>query len=169
MNNAIEVCVPPDSRLRENEALEPVYKVATTDKEIEEYFRIRHDVFVKEQKIFEKTDRDKHDEDAIPILACYHYRAVGAVRCYPNTKKTWFGGRLAVELDFRTYNIGAMLVHKAVETMENHPEVRRFLATIQFQNVRFFQRLGWKKRGKIFYMKGKKHHIMEKVLDKSAK
>jgi len=169
MNGTAEVCVQPDLTAPEDAALEPVFKIAVTQREIEEHFRIRHEVFVEEQKIFKKTDRDYHDDDAIPIIACYQYRAVGAVRCYPNTKKTWFGGRLAVHKDFRTSNIGAMLVHKAVDTMNRHPDVQKFLAVIQLQNVRFFQRLEWVKRGRIFTMKGIKHHVMERLLDKRLK
>tara|TARA_B100000315_G_scaffold65867_1_gene59790 strand:+ start:13798 stop:14310 length:513 start_codon:yes stop_codon:yes gene_type:complete len=166
MYEPLPVCSVPDPKIAEDaNSVKPVLKIATTYRELEEYYRIRHKVFVVEQKIFKNTDKDKHDENAIPIIACYKYKAVGAVRCYPKTKKVWLGGRLAVDKDFRKYNIGALLVHKAVETMNNRSDVHRFLATIQLQNVRFFRRIGWIKLGRIFIMKGKKHQMMEKVLE----
>ena len=87
------------------------------------------------------------------------------MRCYHHRGGVWFGGRLAVRREFRSgVNIGAMLVRKAVSLMTERGDVRRFLASIQIQNVRFFQRLGWVRMGKTFVMNGLKHQIMEKVL-----
>ena len=91
------------------------------------------------------------------------------VRCYRHRGGTWYGGRLAVRPEYRTgVNIGALLVRKAVELMRARPDVKRFLATVQFQNVRFFQRLGWLRLGKPFLLQGRKHQLMEKKLHEEA-
>ncbi len=142
-------------------------KVARTTNEINEYFKIRKDVFIKEQGVFCNSDIDKHDKDSIPIIAIYDGKIVGSVRCYPKTLRLWYGGRLAVKKEFRKYNVGILLVRKAVEIMNNHPDAKTFLATIQLQNVRFFKRLGWIRKGKVFILKGKRHQLMEKILEKS--
>ncbi len=140
-------------------------RVAETDAEIEEYLRLRHEVFVSEQGIFPVSDRDVHDDRAIPIIALAAGAVAGVVRCYPRGSGVWYGGRLAVRPEFRSgVNIGGLLVRKAVELMRARPDVRRFLATVQFQNVRFFQRIGWIRLGKPFCLRGKKHQIMEKKL-----
>ena len=144
-------------------------RVAETPEEIEEYWRLRHEVFVSEQGIFPVTDRDAHDEQAIPLIAEVAGRLAGVVRCYRHRGGTWYGGRLAVRPEYRTgVNIGALLVRRAVELMRARPDVKRFLATVQFQNVRFFQRLGWLRLGKPFLLQGRKHQLMEKKLHKEA-
>jgi putative N-acetyltransferase (TIGR04045 family) len=143
-------------------------RVASETAEIEAHFEIRRQVFVEEHGLFEGTDRDLHDNDGIHIVACLNGRIVGAVRCYPDEDGIWYGGRLAVHPDFRTCNLGARLVRKAVETMEHTEGVTRFLARIQIQNVRFFRRLGWISLGEHFLYRGVRHQMMEKILDRCA-
>ncbi len=143
-------------------------RIASEPWEIGAYYRIRHQVFVEEQGIFQGTDRDDHDESSIPIIACCEGRIAGAVRCYPKSEGVWYGGRLAVHRDYRKYDIGARLVRKAVWTMERHPEVRRFLANVQIQNVRFFRRLGWIRIGQPFILQGKRHQLMEIALARDS-
>jgi len=124
---------------------------------------------VSEQGLFPITDRDAHDDQAIPIIAEVGGRLAGVVRCYRQHGGAWSGGRLAVRPEYRTgVNIGALLVRKAVELMRARPDVRRFLATVQFQNVRFFQRLGWRRLGKPFLLQGRKHQLMENKLHEEA-
>lgn len=145
----------------------PVLKVAKTTNEINEYFKIRKDIFIKEQGVFSDSDIDEHDKNAIPIIAVFDNKIVGAVRCYPKTSRVWNGGRLAVKKEFRKYKIGMLLVRKAVEIMNNHSEAEIFLATIQLQNVQLFKRLGWIRKGKVFILNGKKHQLMERILEKN--
>ena len=49
-------------------------KIAETEDELNEYFRIRHEVFVKEQQIFSDTDVDEKDDKAIHIIEPHHYQ-----------------------------------------------------------------------------------------------
>jgi putative N-acetyltransferase (TIGR04045 family) len=141
-------------------------RIASEPWEIEAYYRIRHQVFVEEQGVFKDSDRDEHDETGIPIIACCDGRIAGVVRCYPTSEGIWYGGRLAVHRDYRKYDIGTRLVRKAVETMERHEDVERFVANIQIQNVRFFRRLGWFRVGQPFLFNGIRHQMMEAPLDR---
>ena len=143
-------------------------RIATEPDEVEAHFELRHQVFVREQGIFPETDRDEHDENGILLIACRRGRIVGAVRCYPVTMNVWYGGRLAVHPDYRKYDIGVRLVRKAVETVMNDPGVKHFLATVQIQNVRFFKRLGWISIDQPFLMKGRRHQLMEKPLNRCS-
>jgi putative N-acetyltransferase (TIGR04045 family) len=139
--------------------------VAQTPEMLAEYYRVRQEVFVHEQGIFQGSDQDEHDANAIPIIALVEGRVAGVVRCYPDKNGVWYGGRLAVRTDYRTgFNLGPQLVRKAVETMERRSGVTRFLATVQIQNVRFFQRLGWVRVGQSCMIQGRKHQLMEKIL-----
>lgn len=141
--------------------------VASTPWEMAGYYQVRNQIFVAEQGIYSLTDRDQYDEQAIPLVAVMNGVVVGAVRCYRMRDKLWYGGRLAVLPEYRVYNIGAALVRQAVETMRNHPEVERFFATVQIQNVRFFKRLGWTVIGHTILLKGVKHQLMESPLSRN--
>lgn len=142
-------------------AARPLLKVAETPAELEAYHRIRREVFVAEQGLFASDDSDDHDAGAIPIIAALAGQVVGVVRCYRKRGGVWFGGRLAVAREHRTGTVGARLVRRAVEVMEARPDVRRFFATVQLQNVRFFERLGWETRGRLFQLEGCPHRLME--------
>jgi len=139
----------------------PALKVAETESELAAYHALRREVFVGEQGLFEGDDLDEKDARAIPIIATVDGRVVGVVRCYRRVKGVWYGGRLAVARDHRTGFLGARLVRRAVAEMEARPDVERFYATVQIQNVAFFERLGWTCRGRSFVLEGVEHRFME--------
>ncbi|MEQ9619494.1 MAG: GNAT family N-acetyltransferase [Deltaproteobacteria bacterium] len=147
-----------------------IFKIAEDDKELEDYFRLRHDVFVKEQKIFSETDIDKYDTDpfhkVINIISVDqpNGKVIGAVRCYRKEGDTWVGGRLSVARGYRNGRVGAGLVRFAVQTMKSG-SCKKFLAYVQPQNVRFFKRLGWTPIGEAETYQGFPHQLMEADLD----
>jgi putative N-acetyltransferase (TIGR04045 family) len=104
----------------------------------------------------------------MPVVALVGGRVVGVVRCYPARNGIWYGGRLAVLREHRTGQVGALLVKKAVELMQARGDVRRFLATIQLQNVGFFRRLGWVRVGRVVQLHGLPHQVMEHRLGREA-
>ena len=147
-----------------------IFKVAESERELEEYFRIRREVFVLEQKVFQETDVDAYDTDpfhkAIHIIALKESdkALVGAVRCYRKEGDTWFGGRLSAARGFRNGRVGAGLVRFAVETMKSE-DCKDFYAYVQPQNVRFFIRLGWENVGEPENYQGLPHQLMKADLD----
>lgn len=108
------------------------------------HHRIRHDVFVLEQKLFPLDDHDVHDTDAatIHVLGLDDGVPAGTVRLYPLGGGIWKGDRLAVLPDHRHSGLGAPLVRYAVATAGTLGGAR-MVAQIQTGNVRFFQALGW--------------------------
>ena len=141
-------------------------KIAETEDEVKEYFRIRNEVFVKEQKIFPETDTDEHDRNAIHMIAVERSNSnvVGVVRCYRKDGDTWFGGRLGAVPHYRNGRVGSRLVRFAVSTAKAKG-CKRFLAYIQPNNVRFFERLDWEKVGEPIIYQGIPHQLMEANLD----
>jgi putative N-acetyltransferase (TIGR04045 family) len=147
-----------------------IFKIAEDEKELEGYFRLRREVFVKEQKIFSETDVDIYDTD--PFHKVIHIvsvkvpdrEIVGAVRCYRKEGDTWVGGRLSAAPGYRNGRVGAGLVKFAVKTMKSG-ECRKFLAYVQPQNVRFFIRLGWTPIGEPEIYHGIPHQLMEADLN----
>lgn len=137
------------------------------------YWALRSAIFCQEQHLFEASDRDDHDRIAYPIAAINHSplpnpssphaepgQVVGVVRILEASPRLWYGGRLGVHHDFRRHNqIGKGLIWKAVTTAHGWG-CDRFLATVQIQNVRFFQRLHWQSI-EAMEIRGVQHHLME--------
>jgi putative N-acetyltransferase (TIGR04045 family) len=125
------------------------------------HHRIRHEVFVLEQAVFAGSDRDVHDGSAstIKVLAWAGDEAGGAVRLYPLEPGIWQGDRLAVLPPFRAWNLGGPLVRFAVDTAASLGGVE-MLAHVQAANVRFFERLGWRRRGEPELYVGLPHQLM---------
>jgi putative N-acetyltransferase (TIGR04045 family) len=128
------------------------------------YWQLRGDIFCQEQHLFEASDRDELDEIAYPIVAINHAlgqgQAVGVVRILEQSPRIWYGGRLGVDMNFRRHNqIGKGLIWKAVTTAHGWG-CDRFLATVQQQNVRFFQRLHWQTIEEL-EIRGIAHQLMQ--------
>jgi hypothetical protein len=144
-----------------------VFRIARMPDELEGYWALRRAIFCEEQKIFRVTDRDEFDAAAIPIvcrtvIAGMEDAVVGVVRIDERKPGLWYGSRLGVAADFRSVKklspsvatrsrlpsyrgmgaLGAGLIFKAVSTA-HALGCREFLATVQHQNARFFQRLHW--------------------------
>jgi len=147
-----------------------LYKIAESEDELEEYFDLRHEVFINEQEIFNETDIDKYDTD--PVHEVIHIigikesdgTMVGGVRCYKKEGDTWFGGRLSAASGYRNGRVGADLVKFAVKTIKT-TDCKTFLAYVQPKNVRFFIRLGWSKIGDLEVYQGSPHQLMQANLE----
>jgi len=150
-----------------------VFKIAQTQEEIDGFWALRREIFCEEQKVFQGSDRDEFDAYAIPIvcetlIAGMEDSVVGVVRIDERQPNVWYGSRLGVAEDFRAVKkispgvafrnhqpvyrglgaLGAGLIYKAVSTA-HALGCREFLATVQYQNSNFFQRLHWEPLGEL--------------------
>jgi putative N-acetyltransferase (TIGR04045 family) len=142
------------------------FKLASGQAEIVAYYQLRHRIFVEEQGLFLDRDRDALDAISYPIIAVTPdvSSVVGVVRIYEPEPRLWYGGRLGTHPDYRRgWQIGKGLINKAVTTA-NAWGCDRFLATVQIQNVRFFQRLHWDSLEEI-EIRGIAHHLMQADLN----
>ena len=141
------------------------FKLARSSEEVQGYFDLRRAIFCEEQGLFVGNDEDDIDAIAYPIVAIDHEAlsdqpVVGVVRIYEERPQVWYGGRLGVHPDYRRVGrIGKGLIDKAVTTA-NTWGCDRFLATVQLQNVRFFQRWHWRSLAEISVC-DRPHHQME--------
>ena len=144
-----------------------IFKIVNTNAEIQQCFAIRYSVFVKEQKMFKETDRDEFDDNAIHIAAINSddWKVISTVRCHQVGENIWYGSRLAVPKEYRTHHtqIGVKLC-KLAEIIVAERGAKRFLAYIQKQNVRFFERLRWRKVDTPVMHFGVQHQLMEASL-----
>jgi len=145
-----------------------VAEVATEPWQLRGYRELRRAIFAEEQGLFEGSDFDAHDEHALPIVAMSQIlgmpdRVVGVVRIYPSGLGTWYGGRLGVRREFRSFGaVGTALITAAVSTA-HFLGCREFLATVQEPNVRYFERHHFVARGPIALC-GRPHQLMEAEL-----
>lgn len=164
-----------------------IFKVATTRDELEGYHALRRAVFCEEQHIFENGDHDLIDHQALPIIcatliAGMTDEVVGAVRIDQRAPRLWYGSRLCVHAACRKLTqlspgvsvrnhlpiyrgfgaLGAGLIYKAVSTA-HAIGCDRFLADVQEQNEKFFQRLHWRTLGER-QLHGRRHFHMEAEL-----
>ena len=137
----------------------------TTSPLMQGYWQLRSTIFCQEQHLFEEHDRDDRDDRAYPIAAIHpgapqFFGVVGVVRILEEKAGIWYGGRLGVKDSYRCQNqIGKGLIWKAVTTAHGWG-AQRFLATVQLQNVRFFERLHWQSLESMD-IRGVRHHLME--------
>lgn len=148
------------------------FNLATTSADIQAYFELRHQIFVEEQGLFAgnhtgnlvSNEVDGFDAIAYPIVAQLQTQVVGVVRIYELQHRLWYGGRLGVHIDHRRAGkVGKGLIHQAVTTAYGWG-CDRFLATVQLQNVRFFQRLHWTFLEEV-HLCGLSHSLMEADLN----
>lgn len=147
---------PPEQRIV------PVCALAHDPADLAAHFAIRRSVFVEAQGLFAHDDRDDRDEHPATLHAVglAGGDVAGAVRLYPlGDDGLWKGDRLAVLPSERALRLGAMLVRFAVRTAGERGG-RRMVAQVQVANVRFFERLGWRRDGDPAPMLGVEHQPM---------
>jgi putative N-acetyltransferase (TIGR04045 family) len=144
-------------------------EIASEAWQLAAYFALRRRIFVHEQRLFTVSDADEHDETATPIVALSQLagmadEVVGVVRIYESAPGTWFGGRLGVAASYRARGaVGAALITAAVSTAHAWG-CRRFLATVQEANVRYFERHHFRAL-EATTVCGRPHRLMEAELD----
>jgi putative N-acetyltransferase (TIGR04045 family) len=136
---------------------------AAAEADLARHFAIREAVFVREQGLFEGTDRDARDDQraTLHVVGWWDGEPAGAVRLYPlDEAGLWKGDRLAVLPGHRQHRLGEHLVRFAVRTAGEHGGTR-MIAHIQLSNVRFFRSLGWTPLGDPTDYVGQSHQLME--------
>jgi radical SAM protein (TIGR04043 family)/putative N-acetyltransferase (TIGR04045 family) len=143
-----------------------ICRPVTSDEELSTALKIRKDVFVKEQGLFETSDLDENDSLSTHIIVRNDDVVIGSVRVFPenNGYNHWVGGRLAVLREHRDNHVGALLVKEAMRYVKKCG-CTRFTAHIQEQNVRYFSLLGWRAVGPVEIYHGRPHRLMEADLD----
>ena len=133
------------------------------------HLAVRRQVFVGEQRLFAGTDADERDRDAatLHVLGLVDEVVGGAVRLYELGAGRWKGDRLAVLDEQRATGLGADLVRFAVATAAARGG-EEMVADVQAQNLRFFERLGWRRAGGDRLLHGVRHVPVAISLDEPA-
>jgi predicted GNAT family N-acyltransferase len=142
--------------------------LVTDPAEMQAVYRIRHDVFVCEQKVPLELERDEDDEVADHFLATAGdaRTPAGAGRLVAEPGGVAHLGRLAVLPAYRGTGLGVALV-RAIEQRAAEHGLRVVELAAQTHALRFYERLGYEAFGEEFDDAGLPHRHMHKTLEGS--
>ena len=144
-------------------------QLAVDEWALREAQKLRNDVFVVEQGIFQTSDHDVFDNSAHTLVATIGMlgipeAVVGTVRIHEQAPGVWVGSRLAVDKAYRSVKgLGKALIAMAVCSAKAQG-CNVFYANVQLQNVALFQKLGWQALGEV-NVHGVGHMFMQANLE----
>lgn len=123
---------------------------------------LRTSVFIEEQKF--KEEFDEIDNDSLHLVLYTDGKVAACVRFFydRNTKK-YYLGRLCVLKEYRGRHMGEMLVREVEVRVKNLGGTVVALSA-QVRASGFYEKLGYKKMGDIYYDEYCEHIHMEKSL-----
>ena len=142
--------------------MEKVYIVDSKSPEMKKVFKLRHDVFVKEQSVPPDMEVDEHDSDAVHLAYKQNTSIVGVLRIVEGEKNAKIG-RVAVKKTHRGKGIGKLLIKKAIDLAKKGGHKVAMLES-QVHATEFYKKLGFVPYGEIFMDAGIPHIKMKKAL-----
>lgn len=136
-----------------------IIRLARGGRSLEYALLLRNEVFVRELGMFEESDRDDRDEDAIHLIAYVDDEPVGAVRLNEEGPGEWTGSRLQVLPDFRSRGVGRLLIG-AAEAVAYARGCKRFTALVRQDRAGLFEGLRWTDEGEGPEVAGVPHRMM---------
>lgn len=137
------------------------FQVTYFSKPSKETIYIREIVFVHEQGFIDEFD--ELDNTSIHILISHNYNPVATARFYKISDENFAIGRFAVIREYRNRGIGRFLMDKVEEKIKENGGKKAELSA-QLQAKGFYESLGYRALGDIYYDQHAKHIHMEKKL-----
>ena len=130
-------------------------KIAKSENELENVFKIREIVFIREQKVAENIEKDKFDRTAKHFILSYKNKPVGCarIRFIGNTAKL---ERIAVLKKYRGKGFGKIIVDYLINYCKSK-KINEIFMNAQFYLKEYYGKLGFEPKGRIFSEAGIKH------------
>ena len=125
---------------------------------LKDEFKIRKEVFIEEQGIDERLERDGLDKDCLHVLVFDDDIAVGTGRVV-DTDKGPLIGRVAVLKDYRGKQYGDLILRKLVDLCFRQCEKIVYVHS-QLTVIKFYQGVGFESTGQVFLENGIEHISM---------
>ncbi len=123
-------------------------------------YRLRFEVFVKEQKVPPELESDEYDKKAYHVLAVEEKSgeciACGRVIIEDNKARI---GRIAVRKDYRKKGYGKKVCLKLIGIAQKY-NVKEIRLDAQLQVMGFYKKLGFKEYGNVFLEANMEHIAM---------
>ena len=126
-------------------------------------FKVRHEVFILEQKVPEDLEIDEFDPVAFHVLAYSNNSCVGTARLHINSDGFGQIGRMAVLPSFRNKGLGSQIMDVLIETAKSKG-ISSLILHAQVSAIPFYEKLGFIANGPIFDEAGIPHRNMMMVL-----
>lgn len=124
---------------------------------IDSCYRIRDEVFTKEQGYPAEIDKDDYDKDSRHFVYIVDNKAVGTMRAY--REDSYFKiGRVCILKKYRGNNYGYKMMEEAMKILGNI----EFRLSSQVPAVKFYEKLGFKTTGEEYLEDGQPHIKMIK-------
>lgn len=130
------------------------------DKDLEDAFYVRREVFIKEQNVPEAEEFDEADLVSHHIVVYIYDRPIATGRLF-NDGKTWLIGRISVLKEFRGIHAGKLVVEKLLEKAAEL-EAGTIHIHAQTHAVSFYEKFGFIAYGKPFLEANIEHISMVK-------
>lgn len=129
---------------------------------LQKAFRIREEVFVKEQQVAPDEEYDEFEQDSTQFLAYFGQQEVGTAR-WRFTDKGIKLERFAVLKPFRGKGIGEALVKTVLEDINSHPlsKGKTIYLHGQVQAMGLYEKSGFQKSGDLFVECNIDHYLMK--------
>ncbi len=132
-------------------------KQAISTQQLMEIFEIRRIVFVIEQQVDPSEEYDEFEESSTQFIAKYNNVPAGTCR-YRATENGFKLERFAILQDFRKKGIGAELLKKCLNELQN--EDKKIYLHAQEHAVGFYDKHGFIKEGDLFFEANIPHYTM---------
>jgi len=134
------------------------FKIISSPEELVAAHNVRFSVFCEEQNVPYHIEADENESKRIHILGLQDKEPVATARMYIT------GGwlkleRIAVRKAWRSRKIGSRLVNFMIKT-GNDMGIFRYKLNSQVSNIKFYEQLGFKTKGKVFMEAGIEHILM---------
>lgn len=137
-----------------------VKKITSEDKS--DAFCVRRRVFVEEQRVPMELEIDEYEDEATHFVAYIDGEPVGTARLRWKDHLTAKAERVAVMKPYRGNGIGKLLM-QALEEEARRKNATSIQLHAQIQAQRFYERLGYKAYGDLFFDADIKHIAMKKT------
>lgn len=137
-----------------------VKKITSEDKS--DAFCVRQRVFVEEQRVPMELEIDEYEDEATHFVAYIDGEPVGTARLRWKDHLTAKAERVAVMKPYRGNGIGKLLM-QALEEEARRKNATSIQLHAQIQAQRFYERLGYKAYGDLFFDADIKHIAMKKT------
>ena len=135
-----------------------IVKRISSEKELEQAFRIRIRVFVREQRVPADLELDEDDKQALHLLASLAGRVVGTARIVVHGRQAKIG-RMAVLKSYRRKKVGKELLTRAITTAKKQG-ARKIYLHAQVAVIGFYESAGFRCAGPVFDEAGIAHRKM---------
>lgn len=136
-----------------------VKKITSEDKS--DAFCVRRRVFVEEQRVPMELEIDEYEDEATHFVAYIDGEPVGTARLRWKDHLTAKAERVAVLKPYRGNGVGKLLM-QALEEEARRKNATSIQLHAQIQAQQFYERLGYKAYGDLFFDANIKHIAMKK-------